>query len=491
MSDSPIATTAQIPFSSLNLAPELLEVVRDLKYAFMTPIQAQSIPVLLSGRDLIGQSKTGSGKTAAFTIPILQKLSTAKLDLQRNVKVHALVLCPTRELCSQVMREVRKLGTKHIGLRVLLLAGGQPTGPQTRALEGGVHIVVGTPGRVLDHLMKRTLDLSTVTDFVLDEADRMLDMGFADEMNEIAEYLPEVRQTALFSATFPKAIEEIAKRYLTNPERVTIENEALTTSVAQVYLEVPGDYKEEEKLFNDKLKTLLWTLAYHEPMVSIVFCNFKVTVAKLAAALRTHGVSAAGLHGDLEQAERDGMMAKFRNGSIRVLIATDVAARGIDIPDLDLVVNFEIPKHTDTYVHRIGRTGRAGKKGSAVTFILPKEVDRIADFISDTEQAIDKLEPEDNIANLTIYEIESELNQEATVETLFISGGRKNKIRPGDILGALTGDAAGLEGSAIGKIEIHDYFSYVAIQKSVSRIALTRLREGRIKGSKFRVEIAK
>jgi ATP-independent RNA helicase DbpA len=489
MSDA--APISPAPFSTAKLAPELLEVVADLKYTSMTPIQAQSIPVLLAGRDLIGQSKTGSGKTAAFTLPILQKLSTAKLDLQRNVKVHALVLCPTRELCSQVMREVRKLGTKHIGLRVLLLAGGQPIGPQLRALESGVHIVVGTPGRVLDHLLKRSLDLSTVTDFVLDEADRMLDMGFSDEMNEIAEYLPADRQTALFSATFPKAIEDIARRYLKNPERVTIENEARATTVAQVYLEVPGDYKEEEKLFQDKLKTLLWTLAYHEPLVSIAFCNFKVTVAKLAASLRTHGVSAAGLHGDLEQSERDGMMAKFRNGSIRVLIATDVAARGIDIPDLDLVVNFEIPKHTDTYVHRIGRTGRAGKKGNAVTLILPKEVDRISHFISETDQPIDKLEPEDSISELTIFEIESELHQEALVETLFISGGRKNKIRPGDILGALTGDAAGLEGSAIGKIEIHDYFSYVAIKKSVSRIALTRLREGRIKGAKFRVEIAK
>jgi ATP-independent RNA helicase DbpA len=481
----------KVLFSSLKLATELLQVVQDLGFSHMTPIQAESIPVLLQGRDFIGQSKTGSGKTAAFTLPILQKLSELKIDLQKKVQIHALVLCPTRELCAQVAREVRKIGRRHMGLQVLPMSGGLPMGPQLRALEGGVHIIVGTPGRVLDHLRKGSLDLTEVSMLVLDEADRMLDMGFEEEMREIFDHLPPDRQTVLFSATFPKTIESLSRKYQRDAVRVTIEDEGIAQTIKQVYLEIEPTRSEDGSFFDDKVKGLLWTLSNYEPSASIVFCNFKATVSDLADALRTYGVGAVGLHGDLEQPERDSIMAKFRNGSIRVLVATDVAARGIDVADLDLVANFEIPKQNEIYVHRIGRTGRAGKSGVAVSLILPKEITKIASLEGFTKQKIEKLETDLPLAEIPYADIQKELHQQSKMETLFIAGGRKNKVRPGDILGALTGEAGGLEGSDIGKIEIHDFFSYVAIQKKVSRIALQRLRDGRIKGLKFRVEIAK
>ena len=479
MSDS------KLSFSTLSLSPEILQVISELGYTEMTPVQAQSIPALLMGRDFIGQSKTGSGKTAAFTLPILQKLSEKKIDLQRKISIHALILCPTRELCSQVTREIRKLGRKHMGLKILALSGGQPLGPQIRALTEGVHIIVGTPGRVLDHIEKNTLNLSQISTLVLDEADRMLDMGFDEEMSAIFKVLPLEKQTVFFSATFPHTIESLSKQFQKDAVRVTIEDDDVKASIQQVYLEL------EDERFEDKVKAILWLLANYEPESSIIFCNFKASVADLAAELKFHGASAQGLHGDLEQPERDSIMAKFRNGSIRVLVATDVAARGIDITDLDLVANFEFPKQKEIYIHRIGRTGRAGKSGIAVSLILPKEISKIKAMEAFTQQKLEKIETETSLNELSFVEIKKELRQHAKMETLFISGGRKNKIRPGDILGALTGDAGGLLGSDIGKIEIHDFFSYVAIAKKVSRLALSRLQDGKIKGLRFRVEIAR
>lgn len=472
------------------LVPELQQVIDELGFKTLTPIQEQSLPLLLDGKDVIGQSKTGSGKTAAFTLPILQKLSLQKLNLQKQVRTHALVLCPTRELCTQVAREVRKLGRKHMGLQVLMLSGGQPMGPQIRALEGGVHIIVGTPGRVLDHLSKNTLDLSMVSTLVLDEADRMLDMGFEEDMQQIFDHLPENRQTVLFSATFPRSIESMSRKYQKNATRVTIEDTGVAPSIEQVYCEVALSRDDAAFLFNDKLKATLWTLGNYEPESSIIFCNFKASVAELAEALQQNGVSAAGLHGDLEQQERDSIMAKFRNQSTRVLIATDVAARGIDIADLDLVMNFEIPKQSEIYVHRIGRTGRAGKSGVSVTLALSKELNKIETIQKMTGSHLEKLDTGD-LAQLSFDELKKELHQTNRMETLWISGGRKNKVRPGDILGALTGEAGGLDGAEIGKIEIHDFFTYVAVAKKVARVALFRLRDGRIKGRKFRVEMAK
>lgn len=463
-------------FASLKISAELIQVVQELGFEKMTPIQEQSIPVLLQGRDLIGQSKTGSGKTAAFALPLLEKLNLREKSLQ------ALVLCPTRELCTQVAREIRKLGRRHPGLQVLILSGGQPLYPQSCSLEKGVHLIVGTPGRVLDHLNRGTLDLSQVTTLVLDEADRMLEMGFQEDMEKILSRIPPERQTILFSATYPKKIESLSRAYQRRPVRVTIEDEKQTgVQIRQIYFETPPEVK-----FNG----LLWILQQNQPESAILFCNLKVTVTEVARALAAAGVSSACLHGDLEQSERDRVMAKFRNRSTRLLIATDVAARGIDIENLDAVINFDLPAQADIYVHRVGRTGRAGKKGLAISLVTPREKSKILAIEAYSgfkleEKTLAKVE------SLNVKEFQKNLQQDAAMATLYISGGRKDKVRPGDILGALTGEAGKLKGSEIGKIEIHDRFSYVAITKSIAHIAMQRLRDGQIKGRKFRVELVR
>ncbi len=463
-------------FSSLSLSSSLIQVVEELGFQQMTPIQAQSIPLLLEGKDVIGQSKTGSGKTAAFSLPILEKISLEGRQLQ------ALILCPTRELCAQVAREIRKLGRRHSGLQVLTLSGGQPIFTQLSALEKGIHIVVGTPGRVLDHLNRSTLDLGRVAWLVLDEADRMLEMGFQEDMEKILRQIPKARQTVLFSATFPRAIEGMSRAYQKNPVRVTIEDEQRAVStIQQIYYEVATETK-----FNG----LLWLLQQNKPESSIIFCNFKASVIELARNLSKVGMSVGSLHGDLEQSERDRIMAKFRNKSIRVLVATDVAARGIDVENLDIVFNFELPSQAEVYVHRIGRTGRAGKKGMAISLVTSREKSKISSIekytgIEIQEKTLAKVQ------NLDVDQFKNLIHQNATMATLYISAGRKEKMRPGDILGALTGDAGKLQGSDIGKIEIHDHFSYVAVSAGVSQLVLQRLRDGRIKGRKFRIELVR
>jgi ATP-independent RNA helicase DbpA len=462
-------------FESLNISPDTMALVKELGYEKMTPIQAESIPPLLEGRDLIGQSKTGSGKTAAFTIPILEQLHIEQSAFR---DVQAMILCPTRELCTQVTREVRKLGRKKIGLQVLEVAGGVPVGPQARALESGVHIVVGTPGRVLDHLERGTLNLSALKIIVLDEADRMLDMGFQAEMDAVMNALPPQRQTILFSATFPAGIQKMSERFQKNAVLVKIEQSpedvASLSTVEQQFYVVPSEH--------DKAECLLQVFSKENPESTIVFCNFKASSFDLTRDLAAMGVSVACLNGDLEQRERDLVMAKFRNQSVRVLVATDVAARGIDVADLDLVVNFELPQKRENYVHRIGRTGRAGKTGKAISLILEREKNKVASMANASGSA----------GHEQIIEFEKgipeKVNLEAKMDTLIILEGRKNKMRPGDILGALTGDAGGLKGEDIGKIEIHDFFSYVAVSKKLAKTALMRLQLGRIKGRKVRVE---
>ncbi len=470
-------------FSSLKLSADSLAVVQALGFEFMTPIQAETIPLLLDGKDVIGQSETGSGKTAAFTLPILERIL---IDQKRsNRKIQAMILCPTRELCAQVTREVRKLGRKKIGLQVLELAGGSPVGPQARLLEQGVHWVVGTPGRVLDHLQRQNLDLSFVRTVVLDEADRMLEMGFQEEMEAILGALPEERQTVLFSATFPKGIERMSSRFQKAAEMIKIQPDAAA--------ETPQNQAVEQVLYEmesleDKPEILLQILAKDQPESAIVFCNQKATTFEVERDLNRlaresgggkEAISCAVLNGDLEQRERDLVMAKFRNQSIRILIATDVAARGIDVADLDLVINYDLPQKPEVYTHRIGRTGRAGKKGKAISLILSREKNKpwVQESIVNGAQVepFKKGKPE----SFTLA---------AKMDTLLIFEGRKNKMRPGDILGALTGEAGGLKGTDIGKIEIHDFYAYVAVAKTVSSLALERLQNGRIKGKKVRVE---
>ncbi|MGE3262029.1 MAG: ATP-dependent RNA helicase DbpA [Bacteriovoracia bacterium] len=459
----------KVRFDSLPLPEEVLTVIQELGFTELTPIQAESIPLLLEGKDLIGQSKTGSGKTFAFALPILARLPDSEGELQ------ALVLCPTRELCTQVTREIRRLGRRFQGLNVASLVGGQPIQSQLGALRMGAHIAVGTPGRVLDHLRRGTVDLSRCTQIALDEADRMLDMGFQEEMEEILAALPEERQTIFFSATFPDSIEAMSERYQKSPARIIIQDEAsgAASSIEQILYEV-----EEQ----NKLPSLLHCLRERKPEQAIIFCNLKVTVVELTKILNQSGFQAEGLQGDLEQQDRDKVMAKFRNHSTRILVATDVAARGIDVADLELVINFDVPQ-PDIYTHRVGRTGRAGKSGVAITFVSPKERHRAS--------LLEKENP------LTVGELPGRTDMESTGEklappkmvTFYISGGRKDKVRPGDILGALTGDAGGFNGADVGKIEIHDRFSYVAVSRSIATAALKCLQDGKIKGRKFRVDL--
>ena len=477
-------------FADLSLNNELLSVISELGYTSLTPIQAESIPLLLEGRDLIGQAKTGSGKTAAFTLPLLQKISIRISDLQRDTALQALVLCPTRELCDQVTREIRKLGRKQIGLKVIALSGGVPMGPQFAALEKGVHIAVGTPGRVLDHLQKRTLDLRKVQTLILDEADRMLDMGFEEEMEKILEQIPDSRQTVFFSATFPQKIKNLTARYQKDAAIVQIiEETEVKPDIEQLYF--PVELTDEKTyLFTDKLKLLLWILAERNPESCILFVNFKVNANEVFTELKRMGISAGVLHGDLEQPERDSVMARFRNQSVRILIATDVAARGLDVTNLDLVINFDLPKDPEIYTHRIGRTGRAGKTGTAISFLTPGEEKKMEAIALKTGFEIHPGEAP-ALTSETLSDLKSKVSMPAKMMTLFIAGGRKNKMRAGDLLGALTGEAGGLKSENVGKIEIHDYFSYVAISQSMAKIALDRLQDGRIKGKRFRVEYAK
>lgn len=454
-------------FSSLPLSNNLKEVLHELGLTKPTPIQAESIPALLEGMDLIGQSKTGSGKTLAFSLPILEKIQLQSREVQ------ALVLCPTRELSTQVAREMRRFGRKLPGLSVVTLVGGQPMGAQLASLRGRVHIAVGTPGRVLDHLRRKSLVLEHCKTIVLDEADRMLDMGFEEEMTEILEQLPKERQTVFFSATFPETIEEMSARYQSNPKQVAIAESSTKTTKIQHLLFQASD--------EEKFSALLWAIKHYSPEQAIIFCNLKATTDSLADALEKSGVSAASIHGDLEQQDRDRIMAQFRNSSLRVLVATDVAARGIDVPNLDLVVNFDLPK-PDVYTHRVGRTGRAEREGLAISFAPSGDSLKVRE--------IGKLFPLER-KSLPIEDVSHEISAPASMTTLFIGGGRKDKMRPGDILGALTGEAGGLEGKSVGKIEIHDRFSYVAVDSRIASLALERLRNGKIKGKKFRIELVR
>ena len=455
-------------FTDLAITPELKAVVQELGFESMTEIQARAIPPLLEGRDVLGQSKTGSGKTAAFGLPILNELNTEYRTL------HALVLCPTRELCAQVARELRRLGRRLTGLQVLVLAGGVPGRPQAEALRKGVHIAVGTPGRVLDHLLRRNFDPSGIKLLVLDEADRMLDMGFANEMEALMGHIPQERQTVLFSATFPPEIKAISRAYQKDPIRIVVEDKSEEkSSIRQIAVNVDGD---------GKIKAAINILKGFRNTSVLVFCNFKATVASLAKDFEKVGFSAAALHGDLEQVERDEILALFRNGSRRVLVATDVAARGLDIPELPLVINFELSKTVETYTHRIGRTGRAGRTGIAMTLATPDERLRLYEFSRDLNTVIED-------AELGASNFPREAEATVQMQTLWISGGRKEKVRPGDILGALTGELGQLDAKKEKKIEIHDHHAYVAVAKDVASDVVARLQGGRIKNRKFLIRI--
>ncbi len=455
-------------FSSLPLSQSLLKLIAEMGFLEMTPIQAASIPLLLSGKDLVGQSQTGSGKTAAFIIPILEKIKVSDLFAQ------ALILCPTRELCDQVLRECRKFSKAFPGVQTVALVGGQPYPQQLQALERGAQLIVGTPGRTLEHLNERNAQLDRLKIFVLDEADRMLEEGFTDELTAIIDQLPKDRQTVFFSATFPEGVEVLSDRYQKNAERVTIEQSLLNTPQIEQYV-----YASENP---EKGETLFKILKSHPSQCTLIFCRMKTAVAQIGQQLAKHKVSCGVLHGDLEQVERDRVTTLFRNGSLRVLVATDVAARGLDIDTLELVVNMDMPSSTEIYVHRIGRTGRAGRKGTAVSIATEYEVPMVAEIEELTGVKMRRQALSEN------SDFPEEMQRSLT-RTLYISGGKGNKLRPGDILGTLTAEPNAIAGKDVGKIEVHDRFSYVAIKSSDVDRALAKLQSSKIKGSKFKVHL--
>ena len=449
-------------FSSLPLSADMLANLESLGYSEMTPIQAQSLPLVLQGQDIIAQAKTGSGKTAAFGIPLLEKLNV------RFFGVQALVLCPTRELADQVAKEIRRLARLTHNVKVLTLCGGVSIGPQIGSLERGAHIVVGTPGRIVDHIAKGTLKLDSINQLVLDEADRMLEMGFADDLETILAACNAERQTLLFSATYPDDIKKISARYQRDPQMVKVEAIHSDSNIEQHFYELQDT--------NDSYPAVLSLLAHFKPGSSIAFCNTKIACDELLDYLRDQGVSALALHGDLEQRERDQVLVRFANKSCSVLIATDVAARGIDIKGLDAVINVDLARDSEVHVHRIGRTGRAGESGLALSLVVQKEVHKINRLEDYMKQSItlERL-PQANTNSLP----------EPAMVTLNIDGGKKDKLRPGDIIGALTKDA-GLPFEKIGKIDMFDFTAYVAVDRSIARAALKQLSDGKLKGRKFR-----
>ena len=452
-------------FSSLKIQAKLLENLASLDYASMTPIQAQSLPFILAGKDVIGQGKTGSGKTAAFGIGILEKLD-AKL-----FQVQSLVVCPTRELADQVAKEIRRLARATPNIKVLTVTGGAHFGAQISSIKHGVHIVVGTPGRIEDHLRRNTLELDAVSMLVLDEADRMLDMGFQETLDKIISQMPANRQTLLFSATYPEQIQSISKRIMQQPEMVKVTSTHDNSSIEQHFYQVKDN--------RSRLNALRLLLLSKRPESSLVFCNTKKEAQEVADELHTYGFSVLALHGDLEQRDRDQTLLRFANKSASVLIATDVAARGLDIDSLDAVINYHIANDPEIHIHRIGRTGRAGSKGTAYSLYSEDEFYRVSLLEGDFDPVTvgEKL-PSDTVLDKPAIT--------ASMATLQIDGGKKQKIRAGDILGALTGDN-GIAGKQVGKIDIFDRSAYVAIQREVLPTALNKLNKGKLKGKAFRV----
>lgn len=453
-------------FSQLPLREELLKSLATLNFDVMTPVQMQSLPIMLNLEDVIAQAKTGSGKTAAFGLCILNQLKIEFFGAQ------ALILCPTRELAEQVSQAIRRLACLMPNVKIINLSGGIPMKPQLDSLRHGAHIVVGTPGRVLKHLSKGSLCLAQLRTLVLDEADRMLDMGFFDDINTIIASCPKKRQTLLFSATFTEEIKTLGKQFMRLPKEVLIEAPHTAFDIEQRFYEV--------SMKSEKFQLLKSLLQHYKPSSTLIFCNTKQQTIDLADWLIHAGFSAAALNGDMEQVERDLAVIRFANQSCSILVATDVAARGLDIKELPAVINFELAFDQEVHVHRIGRTGRAGNKGLALSLTTPPDAQRICAI-------------EDGLTHPLIWGKSEELTPDNThrlqpeMVTLCLAAGKKDKIRPGDILGALTKDA-GIVADAIGKIDITPFYSYVAIRQSHADSAYRYLQNGKLKGRKVHVK---
>jgi ATP-independent RNA helicase DbpA len=464
MTDSHASTTPGPAFSSLSLPPAVIENLQRLGYERMTPIQAAALPLALAGKDLIAQAKTGSGKTAAFALPLLANLNP------RRFAVQALVLCPTRELAEQVTQELRRLARAEDNIKILTLCGGATMRPQIASLAHGAHIVVGTPGRILDHLSRETLPLDALNTLVLDEADRMLDMGFAEDIATVVQHCPKNRQTLLFSATYPEGVVKLATRFMRDPQQIKLTERHATTKIRQRFYEV----KESERLHAVGL-----LLDHYRPESTLAFCNTKQQCRDLVAVLQGQGVVALELHGDLDQRERDQVLVQFANRSCSVLVATDVAARGLDIAHLEAVINVDITSEIEVHTHRVGRTGRADEAGWAFSLASVDEMGRVG--------RIDEMQ-----GSASVWHPLAELTPASTeplhppMATLQILGGRKEKIRAGDVLGALTKDM-GFEATQIGKINVNEFSTYVAVEQSIADEAARRLNAGKVKGKAVKV----
>jgi ATP-independent RNA helicase DbpA len=458
---APIST-----FDTLPLSAATLSNLTQLGYTAMTPIQAASLPLTLTGRDLLAQASTGSGKTAAFGLPLVEKLDPAQFDAQ------ALVLCPTRELADQVTQEIRRLARAVGNIKVVTLCGGVALRGQTVSLEHGAHVVVGTPGRILDHLERGSLRLQGVRMLVLDEADRMLDMGFFDDIAKVARQCPAQRQTLLFSATYPEGIDKLAAQFMRDPQSVKVQAQHDAQKIKQICYEVND---------HERLHAVSLLLNHFRPESSLAFCNTKQQCRDLVAVLQAQGFSALALYGELEQRERDQVLVQFANRSCSVLVATDVAARGLDVAQLEAVINVDVTPDPEVHIHRIGRTGRGDAEGLALTLVSMDEMGSVG--------KIEQLQGRESV-----WQPLSSLTPAAggplqpPMATLQIVGGRKEKIRAGDVLGALTGDA-GFAKEQVGKINVNEFSTYVAVSRDIAREAVQRLSAGRVKGKTVKVRL--
>ena len=453
-------------FSALALSPATLANLQQLGYLHMTPIQAASLPLALQGHDLIAQASTGSGKTAAFGLALLARLNP------RCFGVQALVLCPTRELADQVSAEIRRLARVSDNVKVVTLCGGVPLRGQAQSLSHGAHIVVGTPGRVMDHLERSTLALDQLNTLVLDEADRMLDMGFFNDIATVARQCPPNRQTLLFSATYPEGIVKLSQQFMRHPQQITVQAQHSADKIEQRWYEIQN---------SERLHTVGLLLEHFRPESSIAFCNTKQQCRDLVAVLQARGVSALALFGELEQRERDQVLVQFANRSCSVLVATDVAARGLDIADLAAVINVDVTPDPEIHIHRIGRTGRGDAQGLALNLVSLDEMGSVG--------KIEVLQGRESQWSLV-----SELTPSGQgplvppMATIQIIGGRKEKIRAGDVLGALTGDM-GYVREQVGKINVNEFSTYVAVAREIAPQVVQRLNAGRVKGKSVKARL--
>ena len=454
-----------LKFNTLaDLTAAELNNFEQLGYTAMTAIQEQALPKALAGKALIAQAKTGSGNTAAFGIPLLHKLN------QRFFGVQGLVLCPTRELANQVAEDLRKLARFQANIKIVVLCGGVGIGPQIGSMEKGAHVVVGTPGRTTAHLRKTTLQLDQGESLVLDEADRMLDMGYRDDIEDIVSHTPKSRQTLLFSATFPDNIAQLSQSLQNSPISIKVESTHETSSINQQLLVCDNGHKT---------RTLIQAIGHFDIEQAVVFCNTKQSVNDVTHALRDHGYLALALHGDLEQRDRDEIYARFKNNSAHFLVATDVAARGLDVDDLPAVINYDLPRYPEVYVHRIGRTGRAGKSGLALALAGQKETYRVAAIESQLNSDIP-------LFDVSVLKPNTRTISKPPMLTLCLAAGRRDKIRPGDILGALT-SKGGIDGKEVGKIDVLNTLTYVAVTRKAADTALNHLQHNKIKNKIVKV----